>query len=71
MIVFIGDWVKLANGKWKQVCTVNVGNDTFATLNIDGDLEWWDTVDNIEDSEDFLDHKSDNYMQDLLRYLGI
>ena len=67
MIVFIGDWVKTANRKWKQVVTVNVGNDTFATLTMDGDLEWWEAQDNLETSEDFIDHKSDTEMQHLLQ----
>lgn len=71
MIVFIGDWVKTANKKWKQVVTVNVGNDTFATLTMDGDLEWWEAQDNLEASEDFIDHKSDTEMQALLTYLGL
>ena len=65
MIVFIGDWVKTANNKWKQV--VDVSNDTFATIDADGELAWWNCEDNIEDSEDFIDHKSDTEMQALLK----
>ena len=67
MILFIGDWVKTANNKWKQVVTIDVGLDTFATLNIDGDLEWWNCQDNLEESEDFISHKSDTEMQELLK----
>ena len=65
MIVFIGDWVKTSNNKWKQV--VDVSNDTFATIDADGELAWWNCEDKIEDSEDFIDHKSDTEMQALLK----
>ena len=61
MIVYVGDWVKTK--EWKQVVAVNVGNDTFATLDADGELLWWDT----EDKASFKEHKSDNEMQYLLR----
>ena len=65
MIVFVGDWVKAK--EWKQVVDVNAGNETFATLNIDGELIWWDT----EEREYFSDHKSNPEMQALLRDVGI
>ena len=66
MMVFTGDWLKTK--EWKQVVTVNVGDDTFATLDADGELVWWDTE---TDYEMFLDHKSNTEMQSLLRHAGI
>jgi len=61
MIVYAGDWIKIK--QWKQVVAVNPSDDTFATIDSDGDLLWWDT----EDTALFLDHKSNDEMQALLR----
>lgn len=66
MIVFVGDWVKAK--EWKQVVDVNVGNDTFATLDADGELLWWDTE---TEYGCFSDHKSNPEMQSLLRDAGL
>ena len=64
MIVFTGDWVKLKyNKQWKQVVSINFNDDTFATLDVDGGTEWWDT----EDPAVFLDHLSNTAMQSLLK----
>ena len=64
MIVFTGDWVKLKyNKQWKQVVAINFNDDTFSTLDVDGEPEWWDT----EDLTVFLDHISNTqYCQSFL-----
>ena len=68
MIVFTGDWVKLKYNKlWKQVVAIYFIDDTFATLDVDGEPEWWDS----EDTTVFLDHISNTLMQIKLTEAGL
>ena len=66
MIVFTGDWVKFS-GKWKQVVSVNVHMDMFATIDSDGEFQWFGT----ESQEFFEDHISDIQMQNKLEEAGL
>lgn len=66
MIVFTGDWVKFS-GKWKQVVSVNVHMDMFATIDSDGEFQWFGT----ESPEFFEDHISDIQMQNKLEEAGL
>lgn len=66
MIVFTGDWVKFS-GKWKQVVSVNVHMDMFATLDSDGEFQWFGT----EAPEFFENHISDTQMQAELQEAGL
>ena len=66
MIVFTGDWVKFS-GQWKQVVSVNVHMDMFATIDSDGEFQWFGT----ESPEFFENHISDVQMQIRLQEAGI
>jgi hypothetical protein len=67
MLVYVGDWVKIA-GVWRQV--VDVGNDLFALIHsdLDGGLEWYDTRKRIDGLTHHVAHPT---MQDKLQEAGL